>query len=400
MSAESHSGFVSLMRKANVALANRDSALALAILADAAKLNPKNADIEFNRSVAHKFLGDQASALAALDAALAIEPYHLPSILNKGMLLEDAGRVTEAAAIYRNAITISPTADRLPTSLAEAHARARAYLGSHSKRLNGFFKDRLHSVRAKYPPSELKRFDESVEIYSGVTRAFTPTPSMFHFPALPPVAFFDRRHFPWFERLEAESAAISAELEKILDSPAADLFSPYVAYPQGAPVNQWGELNHSTRWASYFFWNNGARQADACLRAPVTAALLDTLPLITIPNFAPTAMFSALAPRTRIPPHTGSTNIRAIVHLPLILPGAAWFRVGNERRNWSSGEAWAFDDTIEHEAMNEAGETRVILIFDVWNPFLSEPERELVGQLLQAKDTFRTQTGGARETFE
>ena len=37
-----------------------------------------------------------------------------------------------------------------------------------------------------------------------------------------------------------------------------------------------------------------------------------------------------------------------------------------------------FDDTIEHEAWNDSVETRVILIFDVWNPFLSEAERELV----------------------
>ena len=43
-----------------------------------------------------------------------------------------------------------------------------------------------------------------------------------------------------------------------------------------------------------------------------------------------------------------------------------------------------FDDTIEHEAWNNSDETRVILIFDVWNPLLSEVERALVREMLEA----------------
>jgi aspartyl/asparaginyl beta-hydroxylase (cupin superfamily) len=47
------------------------------------------------------------------------------------------------------------------------------------------------------------------------------------------------------------------------------------------------------------------------------------------------------------------------------------------------GEAWVFDDTIEHEAWNDADETRVILIFDIWNPLLSATERELISAMLR-----------------
>ena len=86
-----------------------------------------------------------------------------------------------------------------------------------------------------------------------------------------------------------------------------------------------------------------------------TTEVLAEMPLADQPGFAPTALFSALAPRTRIPPHTGSTNSRLVVHLPLVLPGPARFRVGNDTRAWRMGEAWVFDDTIEHEAWNEAG---------------------------------------------
>jgi len=31
-----------------------------------------------------------------------------------------------------------------------------------------------------------------------------------------------------------------------------------------------------------------------------------------------------------------------------------------------------FDDTYEHEAWNRSGETRVVLILDCWNPYLTE----------------------------
>lgn len=162
-------------------------------------------------------------------------------------------------------------------------------------------------------------------------------------------------------------------------------FAPYIAYPPGAPLNQWETLNNNRDWSSLWLWRDGERQEEAIARCPRTAALLAELPMADQPGFAPTALFSALAPHTRIPPHTGSTNARLLVHLPLLLPGPARFRVGNEERAWRMGEAWCFDDSIEHEAWNEADRTRVILIFDIWNPLLEPRERELLSELMRAR---------------
>jgi aspartyl/asparaginyl beta-hydroxylase (cupin superfamily) len=47
-----------------------------------------------------------------------------------------------------------------------------------------------------------------------------------------------------------------------------------------------------------------------------------------------------------------------------------------------------FDDSIEHEAWNSSNEPRVILIFDIWRPELSEEERGLVAALLEAVDSY------------
>ena len=141
-------------------------------------------------------------------------------------------------------------------------------------------------------------------------------------------------------------------------------------------------------------WRDGVEQTQATALCPQTTAVLRRLPLADQTGYAPTALFSALAPHTHIPPHTGSTNSRLLVHLPLVLPGPARFRVGNEERIWRMGKAWVFDDTIEHEAWNDADETRFILIFDIWNPLLSLAERELITAMVRAHADYYT--GSAR----
>jgi aspartyl/asparaginyl beta-hydroxylase (cupin superfamily) len=207
---------------------------------------------------------------------------------------------------------------------------------------------------------------------------------------LPAIPFFDRDLFPWLPRLEAATEVVRAELAGLLEAGMPG-FAPYVAYAPGTPVNQWSELNHSRLWSSLWLWRDGVRQVEAMDRCPRTTEVLAEMPLADQPGFAPTALFSALAPRTRIPPHTGSTNSRLVVHLPLVLPGPARFRVGNDTRTWRMGEAWVFDDTIEHEAWNDADETRVILIFDIWNPLLSQAERELISAMMSAHTGWHTQ---------
>jgi aspartyl/asparaginyl beta-hydroxylase (cupin superfamily) len=104
-----------------------------------------------------------------------------------------------------------------------------------------------------------------------------------------------------------------------------------------------------------------------------------------------------LRPGAHIPPHNGLVNTRLICHLPLLVPGQCTFRVGNELRDWRQGRAWLFDDTIEHEAWNRSGETRVILLFDVWRPELSQEERELVVSLFAAIDAHG---GGKKPEWE
>jgi aspartyl/asparaginyl beta-hydroxylase (cupin superfamily) len=101
-----------------------------------------------------------------------------------------------------------------------------------------------------------------------------------------------------------------------------------------------------------------------------------------IPGAGPTAMFSLLAPGKTIPPHSGVNNTRLLCHLPLIVPPGCWFRVGAETRPWQEGEGFVFDDTIEHEAANPSDRLRVVMIFDLWHPDLSETEKRAIAAMI------------------
>ena len=82
-------------------------------------------------------------------------------------------------------------------------------------------------------------------------------------------------------------------------------------------------------------------------------------------------------------------NTRLICHLPLIVPeNCGALRVGNEMRAWTEGEMLIFDDSIQHEAWNDSDKERVVLLFDIWRPELSEEERALVGTVLTAARSY------------
>ena len=377
-----------LVLQAEAALAGRDPASAIALLDRADALGGVSPRSRMARAAALRAVGDARGALAALDDLLAEQPYHFLALLSKGAVLEQSGAAGAAVDVYRNAVKIAPPAERLPPAAARQLDAARSAVSRTDQALREHLASAVAGLRAEHRGADLARFDEALDIFAGVKKAYVQEPLFCHYPRLPAIPFYDRSHFPWLEELDRATDLVASEMRVALDSAGEAELAPYIQYPRGAPVNQWGELNHSRRWSSYFLWKDGQRQDQACARCPQTAALLERLPVCRQPGYAPTAMFSALEARTHIPPHTGSTNVRLLAHLPLLLPGPARFRVGNETRKWRMGEAWVFDDTIEHEAWNDADALRVILIFDVWNPLLTEVERELVNALLAARKGF------------
>jgi aspartate beta-hydroxylase len=374
-----------LLADATAALQRGDATGALNAVIEAETVAPYDPHVKMQKALIHRATGKLALALSALDEALALDPYNFLALLSKGAVTEKLAGERAAARVYENALKLAPA--ELPPNLKAPVARAREVIERTHAELEDFLKSQVGRLDAAGGELAQGRLEEAIGIYAGVRRPYTPEPLLLHYPRLPAIPFYPRELFPWLPELEAATSMIVEELQAALAT-QMDAFAPYMQIPPEAPVNQWGELNHSRRWSSLFLWKDGERQDAVCDACPKTAALLDTLPMAVQPSFGPTAMFSALDARTHIPPHTGSTNIRLLTHLPLILPGPARFRVGAETREWRMGQAWIFDDTIEHEAWNDADELRVILIFDVWNPFLEPGERELINTMMLARNAF------------
>lgn len=379
-----------LLQAAERAIAARDAAAALGLLAQAESVAGPSERLNMLRAIAFRTAGNLVAAIAAFDDILDAQPYNFMALLSKGTILEQMGNRDDAVDVYRNVIKIAPPDDHLPPPAVRQLAAARNLVAATSAELQANLLDAVADIRRDLGDGDLRRFDEALGIFAGVRKPFVHEPLFFHYPQLPAIPFYDRQLFPWLEELEGATDTIVSEMLPALANASASELAPYIQYPKGVPVNQWVDLNHSTDWTSYFLWKDGDLQVRAKEQNPETFAVLDRLPLCDLPGYSPTVVFSVLQARTHIPPHTGSTNVRLLAHLPLLLPGPARFRVGNETRAWRIGEAWAFDDSIEHEAWNDADQQRVILILDVWNPLLSEAERLLVSRMLQAFKTLRS----------
>jgi len=353
----------------------------------ATQADPNHPNLWSNLASSLHALNRLTEELDAIERALALEPRHLASLLQKGTLLEQTGDPRNAARAYRNALATLPPGATPPETVATLIEHARGAIAADEAALAAAIEERLAPIRVQHGGAPQRRVEHCIDLITSRRTRFDPQPTFMYFPEIPAVEFFDRAEFPWLDAIEAATDEIRAELMTVLVSDREGL-EPYVAYPEGTPLNQWKELNKSRRWSAYFLWNQSVPDAAHLARCPRSAALLQGAPQCDVAARGPTAFFSILDARTRIPPHTGVTNTRLTVHLPLIVPPGCGFRVGSETREWVPGKAWVFDDTIEHAAWNDSDTPRAILIFDIWNPFLTAAERDLIRAATEAVGSY------------
>jgi aspartyl/asparaginyl beta-hydroxylase (cupin superfamily) len=355
-----------------------ESAKARELFERATQADPGHPSLWSNLAASLNALGLQQAEMEAIERALALEPRHLASLLQKGALIEARGDVRNAARTYRNALATIPLGAVPSPAVSAEVERAREVVRKDDEALAVAIEERLVAIRDSHGGGQFRRVDRCIELLTGKRKRYNSEPTFMYFPEIPAVEFFDRTEFPWLHAIEAATDDIRTEVTTVLVSDRAGL-EPYISYPeQGVPLDRWKQLNKSRAWSAYFLWNQSVAQPAHLARCPRTAEVLKGAPLCDVAGRGPTAFFSILEPGTHIPPHSGVTNTRLTVHLPLIVPPDCGFRVGSETREWVPGKAWVFDDTIEHEAWNRSDTPRAVLIFDIWNPFLSDAERDLV----------------------
>ena len=169
---------------------------------------------------------------------------------------------------------------------------------------------------------------------------------------------FERHHFPWIEKLEADWEVIRDEALAVLKH--RDAIPPLA---QISPDHK--GLDNSDKWRSFFLWGYGFRVDENCKRCPSTTRALAGVPGLR------TAMFSIHAPGMVIPPHKGVTAGMCVCHLGLKVPedtDNCAIRVEDEIVHWQAGRAFVFDDTREHETWNRTEDERVILLIQFDRP--------------------------------
>ncbi|WP_310386367.1 aspartyl/asparaginyl beta-hydroxylase domain-containing protein [Roseateles sp.] len=345
-----------------------------------------------NLAMARQKMHDELGEEEAIRGALRADPSDLLALMLKANLLQRQGKTHLAAKAHGAVIANAPAMDRLLPSLRPALQQALAFREKYDKEFGAFMDQYLDPVFRSFAGEDLGRFRDSLDITIGRKRRYDSQPAVYYYPNLAPIEFFDRADFPWLDAVEAATDDIRTEFLSILD--AEQGFTPYLTYPDDVPHFQFAELNNSPRWSAFHIYENGELVQANAPKCPKTIALLAGCPQPAQAGRTPTAMFSLLKPKTHIPPHTGVTNARLVTHLPLIIPADCGFRVGNHTQQWETGKAWVFDDTIEHEAWNNSDKLRVVLIFDIWHPHLTPPERAMITAMAQAITAFSADDQG------
>ena len=178
------------------------------------------------------------------------------------------------------------------------------------------------------------------------------------FSAVPTDPFRDPAAFPRTATLEDHYPAIRAEAERVLRVRDA-----LPNFQDVAP--ELVELSDDDQWKTFWFVGYDVWDDPNCLRCPVTAAVLRSIPGLT------TGFFSILGPGKRLPPHYGPYRGVLRHHLALLVPKPreqCGIRVGDQVRHWDEGRSLVFDDTYEHEAWNDTDSERVVLFLDIKRP--------------------------------
>ncbi len=325
-------------------------------------------------------------ALAAVDQALALEPRNIRALLFKADHLDRMGQPRIALGFYQAALRVAAGMQQVPADVAQGINRAREVCDRWAAHYENYLLEEMEA--AGFSRSDSPRFAESLDIACGKVPVQLQQPTRYYFPGLPQRAFYERSEFSWAAGLEAQSDAIREELLGLMSGP--EQFEPYLESDPNRPRLNTSRNFDSMDWSACYLWREGALVEEVASRCPRTMAALAEVPLCMIPGQMPSVLFSRLAPGARIEPHHGAVNSRLICHLPLVVPqNCGQLRVGNDSRAWREGELLIFDDSVEHEAWNQSREARVVLLFDIWRPELSDSERHWVSTMLQAVKTYQ-----------
>jgi len=374
-----------LISQGLAALKNGRFAEAKGLLLRATQAGANNASIWLALGMAARDSGDIELADQAADRSLKLEAANPRALFIKGDIYRHNGDDRSAGAHYKEGLRFCPPVDQSPEELLKDIARVNAIIQQLSQK----FADHMDAAMATSlndVQGDTSRFRESLDMLVGRRKLYLSQPHQYYFPGLPAKEFYDAAAFDWVPELEAVTDDIRSEVEQLMADKAR--FDAYIKDEANRPAYDTHSLQNNNDWGAFYLWHNGKPVKKNQARCPKTTAAMEKIPLVFSGRRSPNVLFSRLKPGAQIPPHTGMVNTRLICHLPLIVPADCGFRVGNDSRAWKPGKVWMFDDTVEHEAWNNSSEDRIILLFEIWKPELTEAEQKLLVEVFNAVDGY------------
>ncbi len=354
----------------------------------AVALAPENAESRKELGLARVALGDHEGAERELAEAVRLRNDFPMAWLNLGQLREARGDATAALTAYYRAITKAQAKGRWRSRETTPPAWHAVVLHAmdvieHGRR--DLFYGQLEEAEAQHG-APLPRIRRTIAGYLKDEAIAPPdrrqAPRFLYVPDLPSRTYYDKASIGFSDRLEAAFADLRGEALGLLAQP--EVLTPFLEFKPGDdPSRYLGGADAAPHWDAFFFYRNGVRYDTNHARSPLSSALLESLPLVRIREHAPEICFSVLTAGSHILAHTGVTNSRLVVHLPLLVPPDCAIRVGGEDHAWREGEVVVFDDSFEHEAWNRSDRTRVILLMDTWHPELAPAERVALGRFIE-----------------
>ncbi len=332
-----------------------------------------------------RMMDDDEAEEAALQKLLAIDKRHLAALFLMGELKARQNDDRAANGFYKAALNMVSVGAKVTDDLRPKLKQAEDFLAGAHGRFEDYLLRKLSEAGLQGNDTP-KPVSNAIDMLMGRREIFYQKPSMFHYPGMPQREFYERHEFPWLEQLESAIPDMKEELAAVLAK--TQEFSPYVESIPNRPRPNNPLLDDSS-WGAFYFWKSGEEVTENTVQCPKTVAALGTAPIPIIKERSPMALYSVLEADTHIAPHYGVLNTRLICHIPLILPSNCALRVGGETRPWKDGEALIFDDSFEHEAWNRSNERRVVLLFEVWRPEISEAERSALTTIFEAINEYQ-----------
>lgn len=382
---------------ANAALSRGDAAEAVVLLSHAAQTNRNDIWVLLELGVAYRSAQRMDEARSVFERAVeSSQGGNTTARLLLANVYELDGRSEMALLQYFRAILDAQTNGQwLNDSTTEPglrqlvrHAMQFVDAGRHD-----LFEKTLEPFRQGINAARLGRVDTALATYLR-ERAEPPAdprqkPTFLYIPDPHAVCFPDIAAFDWLVNWAAHASSLDAEALACIES-TTEAATSAAPFSLGAMSATQGDGSMATEVRRLPFYQRGIFQDSVRAMAPQLSRLLDSAPLVRIPNYAPNAEILTLPVGSDTVTLRGRTN--AFCTMIVAFAGSAPLKVtvGGESRQLPPGQPLAFDPSFGFDYA--AGDAPVrALAFEVWNPSISPLERDALTALTRAVVNFDSQ---------